>query len=180
MTVIAGLVHKGRVYLGGDSAGVSEMDITVRRDPKVFRNGPFLFGFCGSFRAGQVLAHRFLPPELPTADTALERYMVLDFVDALRDCLKAAGVARSYSGQESGGCFLAGVRGRLFQVDSDYQVGEARDGFDAVGCGAAYALGSLFTSQGKPEVRIRTALEASERHSGGVRGPFLVLSTESK
>lgn len=179
MTVIAGVAHKGRVWIGGDSAGVSGYDLTVRRDVKVFRNGPFVMGFTSSFRFGQTLHHKFSAPPPPSKAGDLTRYMVCDFVDALREALKAAGVAKVSEGVEEGGCALIGVRGRLFQVDSDFQVGEARDGFDAVGCGAPYALGALHALRtARPEQRIRRALAAAERHSGGVRGPFLVLSTE--
>jgi len=39
-------------------------------------------------------------------------------------------------GQEAGGTFLVGYRGRLFRVDSDYQVGESVNNYCAVGCGA--------------------------------------------
>lgn len=50
MTVIVGLVEEDRVHIGGDSAGISGCKLTVRKDPKVFRNGPYALGFCGSFR----------------------------------------------------------------------------------------------------------------------------------
>ena len=38
MTAIVGLAQSGAVYIGGDSAGVSGMSLTVRADAKVFRN----------------------------------------------------------------------------------------------------------------------------------------------
>lgn len=61
---------------------------------------------------------------------------------------------------------------------SDYQVGEARDGFDAVGCGSEAARGALFATRNlKPEARVRLSLRAAERCNAGVQGPFLVLST---
>ena len=52
MTCIVGLIDGRRVWMGGDSAGVSGLDITVRADAKVFRNGDFLIGFTSSFRMG--------------------------------------------------------------------------------------------------------------------------------
>ena len=42
MTCIVGLVEKGNVYIGGDSAGVGGYSLTVRADRKVFRNGDFV------------------------------------------------------------------------------------------------------------------------------------------
>ena len=50
MTCIVGLVHEGVVYIGGDSAGVGGMSLTVRADEKVFRNGEFLMAL-GSRRS---------------------------------------------------------------------------------------------------------------------------------
>lgn len=177
MTCIAGVVHRGRVYIGGDSAGVGGYEITVRRDVKVFRNGPFVLGFTSSFRMGQLLAHAFAPPPVPKKRGALERYMVVDFVDALRATLKERGWAQVVNSQEQGGHFLVGVSGRLFHVESDFQVGEARDGYDAVGCGGEAARGALFaTAHLKPEARVRMALRAAERLNAGVRGPFRVVS----
>jgi hypothetical protein len=55
VTVIAGIVEQGRVILGGDSAGVAGYELTVRSDVKVFTSGAYVFGFAGSFRAGQLL-----------------------------------------------------------------------------------------------------------------------------
>lgn len=173
MTVIVGLVHEGKVYMGGDSAGVAGMDLCVRADAKVFRNGPFLMGFTSSFRMGQLLRYAFSPPQRHP-DTDIYAYMVTSFVDAVRNCLKSGGYAKTEAGEESGGYFLVGYQGRLFMIADDYQVAETVDGYAAVGCGESFALGSFYASTGQsPEQRIRTALEAAERHSAGVRAPFV-------
>lgn len=103
--------------------------------------------------------------------------MVVDFVNAVRECFKAAGFAERDKDQESGGVFLVGFRQNLYRISSDYQVGRAADGYDAVGCGDQQALGSLFSTVGRaPEARVRTALNAAEHHSAGVRGPFVIMS----
>ncbi len=62
MTVIVGLIDEGRVHIGGDSVGISRCRLTVRKNPKVFRNGPYALGFSGSFRMGQLLHHAFKAP----------------------------------------------------------------------------------------------------------------------
>lgn len=178
MTAIVGLVHEGTVHLAGDSAGVGGYQLTVRADSKVFRNGPYAFGFTSSFRMGQILRWSLEAPE-PTGD--LERFMCTAFVDAVRACLKAGGYAKKDAEREEGGCFLVGVTGRLFMVGSDYQVGEAVDGYDAVGCGDQLALGALYATDGvgmSPQERLETALEAAERFSAGVRAPFAFVSVE--
>lgn len=178
MTCVVGVVDRGAVYIGGDSAGVSGWDLTVRADTKVFRVGEFLVGITSSFRMRDILEHCFEPPPLPEEPEKLRRYMVREFVDAVRSAFTDKGFAEKKSGQETGGTFLVGIRGRLFVVESDYQVGEAADGYDAVGCGADIAKGALYVSSGfGPEQRCRLALNAAENFSAGVRGPFVVLAT---
>lgn len=174
MTCIVGFVEGDTVWMGGDSAGVGGYSLIVRADQKVFRNGPMLFGFTTSFRMGQLLRYQLTVPDHdPRVD--VEKYMVSTFITAVRECLKSHGWASKKDEREEGGTFLAGYRGRLFRIDSDYQVGEARDGFDAVGCGDDIARGALFASAHLAgQERIELALRAAERHSAGVRGPFCI------
>ncbi|KQX35323.1 hypothetical protein ASD04_14880 [Devosia sp. Root436] len=180
MTCIVGVVEKGKVWIGGDSAGVAGYDLMVRSDPKVFRNGDFVMGYTSSFRMGQLLAHRFQPPKRH-ADQDVYVYMVTSFVDALRQCFKDGGYASKENEREQGGQFLVGYEGRLFEIGGDYQVGENLDGYAACGCGGSIALGALHaTSSECPTDRIRSALSASERHNAGVRGPFVVIGPEDK
>lgn len=174
MTCIVGLVHEQAVYIGGDSAGVGGWTITGRADAKVFRNGPFLVGYTTSFRFGQLLRYAFTPPEQP-ADMDTFHYMVVEFINALRDCLKDGGYAKKEAEQESGGKFLVGYQGRLFLIGDDYQVGEMLDGYMAVGAGDDLALGALYATAGmQPLARVEVALEAAAHHNMGVRAPFSI------
>jgi ATP-dependent protease HslVU (ClpYQ) peptidase subunit len=86
--------------------------------------------------------------------------------------------------QDFGGSFLVGHKDRLFCIHGDFQVAEQTDGYDAVGCGEDIAKGALFASKkhnklGDAEGTVRTALEAAEGYSAGVRGPFKILFMES-
>lgn len=179
MTCIVGRTDGRQVWIGGDSAGVSGWDLVVRADEKVFKSGPFVMGFTSSFRMGQLLRYSLEVPE-PSTDN-LHRFMCTAFVDAIRECLKKGGYARKENEVEEGGTFLVGVWGRLFRIESDYQVAETGCGYDAVGCGASYALGALHalcsTPNPDPETTVLAALAASEQHNAGVRPPFIVLST---
>ena len=175
MTCIVGLVHHEVVYIGGDSAGVARLRLTVRADEKVFRNSDFLMGFTTSFRMGQLLRYSLKPPRRHPDDD-IHQYMVVDFINAIRECLKAGGCASKEDEVESGGTFLVGYAGHLFTVDSDYQVGIPEDGYAAVGSGQDIALGALFATQGQaPRQRVLTALRSAERFNAGVRGPFHIL-----
>ncbi|MEV5534962.1 hypothetical protein [Streptomyces prunicolor] len=81
MTVIVGLVHRGRTHLAGDSAGSGGSQLTIRRDPKVFTNGPYVLGFTTSFRMGRLLHHAF---EAPHPEGDLDRFMATRFINAVR------------------------------------------------------------------------------------------------
>lgn len=176
MTCIVGAVDKDGVVIGGDSAGVAGLDLTVRADEKVFTNGEFLFGFTSSFRMGQLLRYAFSPPPVPEGKDVFA-YMVTDFIDAVRSCLKHGGFASKENETESGGTFLVGFRGRLFEINSDYQVGEPRDEFAAVGCGEQIAKGAMYALRyiDQPsETKVSIAINAAERFSAGVRLPYVI------
>lgn len=164
---------KGGVLMGADSAGVAGWSIRTRLDPKIYRVGPFLFGFTTSFRMGQLLGHSFeCPAQGP--DVSESRFMATTFIEALRSCLKSGGFARKDSETEQGGVFLVGYRGRIFRIEQDYQVGEIAHEFEACGCGEEIALGSLYsTSHDSFASRVNTALNAAAEFSNGVRGPFI-------
>ena len=177
MTCIVGLVVEGIVYIGGDSAGVSGLNLNVRKDSKVFKNGNFLIGYTSSFRMGQILRYKFSPPNY-YSDKEVYEYMVAVFVEEIRKCFKNYGYATVQNNQESGGAFLVGFKNRLFRIESDYQVCENVLPFDAVGCGAEFARGSLYTSTDKPKNRILKALQAAQEFSAGVREPFIIKNTK--
>jgi ATP-dependent protease HslVU (ClpYQ) peptidase subunit len=176
MTCIVGAIDNGTIYMGADSAGVGGYALDIRRDSKIFINGEFLIGFTSSFRMGQLLRFKFTPP-IPKENQDLYEYMVSDFVEEVRKCLKDGGYSKIQSNEETGGTFLVGYRGRLFTIEDDFQVGEVFHEFAAVGCGFHIALGSMYSTRGKnPSERIMTALEAAEEFSAGVRRPFNLLT----
>ncbi|MFN2388015.1 MAG: hypothetical protein ABR575_00190, partial [Actinomycetota bacterium] len=121
MTCIAALIDNatGRVYVGGDSAGVAGWDLAVRADAKVFRRGPFVLGFTSSFRMGQLLRYTLEAPQHPEG-MADDEYMVTYFVDAVRRCLKRGGVAKRENDVEEGGTFIVGYRGGIYVIEGDY------------------------------------------------------------
>jgi ATP-dependent protease HslVU (ClpYQ) peptidase subunit len=171
VTCIVGVEYNGRVVIGGDSAGVAGWSVTVRADTKVFRNDAYIMGFTDSFRMGQLLRYSLVPPMPRTWD--LDRFMATEFVAAVRDCLRDGGYARNDSGNESGGQFLVGIQGRLYRIDSDFQIGRSVDDYQAVGAGEDFARGSLHTSADQPpDYRVRKALAAAAHHSTDVRAPF--------
>jgi hypothetical protein len=162
--------------MGGDSAGAdSSWSLQIRSESKVFQRGPYLMGFTTSFRMGQLL--RWSLEAIDPVDVDLDAFMATAFIDAVRKCLKDGGFAKKEADREEGGTFLVGVHGRLFTVHDDYQVAEQVTPYAAVGCGADVALGVMYaTDHLAPAHRLQVALDAAERHSAGVRGPFSIIS----
>lgn len=177
MTCIVGMVDHGIVYIGGDSIGVSGYDGITRKDAKVFRNGHFIMGFTTSYRMGQLLQYKFSPTRQLEDGEDVMRYMVSVFVEDVRKCFVAGGFTSTINNRDEAGTFLVGFRGRLFKVDSDYQVAESADNYDSCGCGQSFALGSFYnTKQLDPEQRVRCALETAEYFSVGVKSPFTIIT----
>ena len=179
MTCSVGVVDEEGVVIGGDSLSSDGSSVIVRRDPKVFRVGEFLIGFTSSYRMGQLLRFSLKPPKLAVGGD-VERYMNTDFIDAVRDCFRDGGYLTVEDSQESGGIFLAGFRGRLFRVGSDFQVGESWSGLAAIGSGDEVATGALYAAKKiRPDMQTEQlallALDAAEANSCNVREPFLVM-----
>lgn len=176
MTCIVGLVDKGTVYIGGDSAGVAGLSISIRVDEKVFHNGPFIIGFTTSFRMGQLLRYKFNPP-VQTVHQGDMEYMVTSFIDTARSCFKDNGF-----GDKEGGTFLVGYRSKLYTINGDFQVGIPADTYDAVGSGSDLALGAMFANAKvklTPEKRITQALEAASYFNAGVSAPYRIVKLKA-
>lgn len=176
MTCIIGLEHEGNVYIGADSSAVEGWTVRQTVLSKVFQRGDFLIGYTSSFRMGQILQHHLIvrAQEEGEADDA---YMVCAFVEAVRKYLREKAYTKIEDSREQGGIFLAGYNGRLYRINSDFQVGCVRDGLDAVGSGAEFALGAV-KALGRslpPRKRIKRALRVAAYFSGSVCGPFKVL-----
>lgn len=181
MTCIVGIVDKKnrKVIMGGDSAASAGTSLTIRKDPKIFKNKDFIIGCTSSYRMIQLLRFSFNPPEIKSKD--IYEYMCTDFINAVRECFKVGGYLQKYTeGDEKGGVFMVGYKNRLFKIESDFQVGESLSGIDSVGCGQDIALGSLFALAKQSisnENKVLKALEAAEFFTNGVQRPFIVLNT---
>ena len=176
MTCVAGIALDGKVTIGADSASGTGNGWGIRATavPKVFHKGPMLMGYTSSFRMGQLLRHKLVLPEQESEDDL--QYMVVRFIEAVRECLKAGGYTEVDNNRESGGVFLVGYKGVLYRVSSDFQVIPYKDGLAACGCGESYALGAMYALEGKdPKYIVEMGLCAAEYFSGGVLGPFTAL-----
>lgn len=175
MTCIVGFVEGHTVWMGGDSAAVAGLDIYIRANQKVFRNGPMLFGVAGSPRLSQLLQYALTIPDHDPR-VGFDKYLTTTFIDAVRECLKKYGCAEKEKEVEQAAghsAWLVASEGQLRAVYADYQIGIPSEGFIAVGCGDQIARGALYaTPHLKGRERAELALQAAERCSAGVRAPF--------
>jgi hypothetical protein len=175
MTSIVGISRDGKVYIGGDSCGSGGQTWMHISSPKVFINGQFMFGCCGSFRMMDLLRYSLsVEPQNNKQNDAA--YVRTTFISALRRLFKEAGFLRD-SPSDRGGNFLLGYRGNLYEVQDDFSVLDTPDWGHSIGTGEAAARGSLFTTRGDWDCfrRVEQALAAAEAVTPSVRGPFVTL-----
>lgn len=176
MTCIVGVVDKGKIYMGGDSCGASSYSWQTVGNPKVFTVQKFLIGCTSSFRMIDLLAHR-LNVKRSHPDDSDDKFMRTTFIEGVRACLKDGGYAKKEA-PETGGNFLVGYNGMLYEVQNDFSILNCPDWGASVGSGEDAARGSLWTTRKEkdPKKRVLTALEAAEAVVPSVRGPMIVLS----
>lgn len=176
MTTIVGLVSGKNVYIGGDRAAT---DKTLRRilikDPKVWMGGNVAFGVCGLPKViDAIKCSKEIPSYPGVVDT--KTWVVNELVPAIRNVMTKLEAVEDHNGAKVfNGQFLIGVNGKLFQIQSNFQLVEALDGYDSIGSGSQFALGALTNSIGFPKMRIVKALKVSALHNAGVSGPFDVV-----
>ena len=113
----------------------------------------------------------------------LEKYMHADFIKSMRDILRDNGVIDvNKKPDDLEGQFLIGYKGGLYLIDSDFEVSQSEFPYHAIGSGTDYALGVLNyfyesgqMENGNPEVILRWALTAAEKHNIYIRQPFVYL-----
>ena len=139
MTCIVGIAQAGRVVIGGDAsrrrrrAGASPCGPTPRcgRRGSGLSASPRRSGWARSCGTGST------PRPARTARRSRPTWP-RRWVDHVRHILTDGGWLQTKEGRADGGTFLVGHAGRLFIVEDDFQVGEAVDGFAAVGSGARW------------------------------------------
>jgi len=184
MTCIIGWIEEDKrkgtrdVWIGGDSAGVrcQSLELRIRKDENVFKNGNMLFGYTDSFRMGQLLRYSFSPPE-QSKNKSDHEYMCTDFIDEVARVLESKKYAQIQNNEISGGDFLVGYNGNIYHIQDDFQVGIPTLNYEAEGCGRALAMGALHATKDikmSPRTRIKKALDAASELSAGVRPPYVI------
>jgi len=183
MTCIIGCVDKNYIYMAGDSCGSNGHYYSIRKDEKVFKKQDMLFGYTTSFRMGHLLHWKFKVPK-HQADMSTDEYMNTVFIDEIIKCFTDNGYVEKTNEVKKGGQFLVGYKGRIFNIDSDFQVGEESESVSACGCGsisalAAYKRGAL-ENRHSVEYNLKKALLIASSMIEGVQPPFKVLRIKIK
>lgn len=172
MTCIAGVVRDGRVFMAGER-GASEGNYIVPIDkPKVWKVNGYLLGYAGTFD-GQHLQYNFNPP---TPEGNLDKFMHSKFLKSLKSFYKEWDI----ESKDSELSLLIGVKGKIYEHEASglTLVSYERD-FIAIGSGAEYAMGSLYTTQNHkdPKRRLTLALNAACEYSTSCIGPVDILES---
>lgn len=175
MTCIVAVTDRSKVYIGGDRC-LSDYESNFympTNDPKIFVKDSMVIGYAGSVRMGKVIKYDFTPPKVDARN--IDKYMNIDFVNALRECVERNSLKIDSSGAERSDMadLIIGIKGRIFVLEDDWQVTEHTHEYVAIGSGSPYALGSLYSTPSEhPADRVRLALEAADQFSLSVCQPF--------
>ena len=166
--------------MGGDSAATEETRSGTRVQSKVFKTGPFLIGYAGSFRIGQIIEHCGSFDDMLENIEDLFGFMVNVFVTKLIRELKRNHAVKIESGLYTmDSSILVAVRGRIFEILEDFQVAENELGISAIGLGSDAALGVLVSIQKSTYMTaydaVLLSLQTSETISNCVMGPFTIV-----
>jgi len=172
MSCVIGLIDKSYVYIASDGVASTEDGDKRPIDAiKIFRKGPYIFGFAGSIRTGQIIQHGdFEPPK-----------SIWGWPDLIREQITKKGSMITGEGQTEiqGANFLIGCKGGiLYEMLSDFQMNEVnKTGYTAIGAGSTIALGSLYTSGDLgwgPEDRLYKALNAATEFARACGPPYKI------
>lgn len=183
MTVIAACRDEdGAIWMGCDAIGISRnSDVRLNARSKIFRLGEMLIGSSGGTRQGQIVEYMTTMPPIPS-ECDLSRWLVQEFVPALRGALKSCGgETKDQQGDPViDGRLLLGLRGSIFEVDSAYGVMDQKTTYHAIGSADQEALAGMFVAvQLQPNMHARAVvlcgLEAAAAFNVAIRPPFEIM-----
>jgi ATP-dependent protease HslVU (ClpYQ) peptidase subunit len=195
MTCIAGIEHDGAVWMAADSAALDGgYGLTLMDTKKVFITGEILFGVSGSMRVANLLQYGLeIPKQAPDVDDMT--YLVCTVVESIRSRLKQGGVGKTDESQDvfGPGDILLGYNGKLYLLDTDYQIIRDNRGYAAIGSGGDVALGILWYTHHRdlsprethhrdlsPRERLKATIFGACDHNAGCALPMSIISLENR
>lgn len=177
MTVIIGLKHAGKVYMGADNCHLDGWHRVRTPQSKIVSGNDALIGISMSQRAEDAIeAHHdwlgiFDNPPKSRPD------MVARIVPEIIDALHAGGCLTKDASGASGmdAEIMIAACGKIYVIGTDFSVSEISD-YAAIGAGAKYAYGYIYAYgyEDAPYATLHGAMECAEHFCAAVRGPFEV------
>ena len=171
MTCVVAKVEDGKIFMVADKCGSDGYTKILVDRPKVFINGGFIIGYTTSFRMGQLLEFTWSPPEQLSSQSD-EVFIYKVVVESIKNTLKSDGFATD----TSGGSFLFGYKGVLYEMQPDYAIFKIPS-YSAVGCGSEEAKAVMYTLdqigyEGSMEECLVLAVKASSVSKAGVSSEY--------
>lgn len=181
MTVIIGLEHDGKVYLGGDSYCGDGDAVDLCDTPKVFKIGPFGIGICGSIKCEQLFADA-VELNIKNKKKFDRKWIQSTLTDIVRETMHSKGAfdknERHMMPDDS--MFLIAYDGQLYIFESDFSLWRSKRGYASIGAGSPYARGAMEAlvkdKSLTPEEKVLRSLEAAENLSSFVNGPHTIIA----
>lgn len=174
MTVVLAETEGRSIIFAADSAGAKGDEIYTIGLPKVFALGPYLFGYTGSYRIGQILRHYVELPDPPEIHP--ERFLVREAVPILRQAVNDQGAALhgpGFLGEKT--AILVAFHGRIWCIGTDLTV-LPETSYAAIGSGRLRAYGALHALNAAgvepARKRLELTLAATAEYTANVRPPW--------
>lgn len=175
MSTVVGLKTQDGVWIGCDGrASTEDGDIRPVIAHKIFNNGPYIIGFIGSVRGGQILyPEHFTPPK-----------KIYKWPDALieqcknKECL---AIGEQQTAIMLCNFVIADRRDcKLYEILVDFQMREITE-MTVIGSGTNFAFGSLYTTKElniNGDKRVLMALKAASKFDAATGAPFVVKKVD--
>lgn len=179
MTCIITMKDKNnKVWIAGDKLGSNGYNKNLYKDPKVFKVGPFHFGYTTSFYMGQLLKYHWVQP---TRNMHIEddEYIFRDVMNSLKSLFDKNHFGKIKADREPDfGDFLMVYKNRIFKVQYNMSMLEVDD-FACVGCGAETAYGVVDAlikhTEYEPEKLLKETMKTVSKFICGVSAECDVL-----
>lgn len=184
MTTIAAIQGSSWVVIGYDSQ-VSEDSGRKYELPqnagKCFTVGDYFIGVAGDFRAVNILAHNFRPPDPgKNSGEELDKFMTSKFVPALKKCFDDNFYGKD---SEHGSLLLVVVNATVYEIGANYDCMRDSSGMYAIGSGGDFALGAMFSLDSSKRRTVKnsqdmvtTAISIAATLDAGTSEPIMVMT----
>lgn len=170
MSTVVGVRTEKNIWIGADSRASTESgEIRPFVAQKVFTNGPYLVGFIGSVRGGQLIRPEYFKPPQKVFDwpAAIIHQYEKNYCLAVDSETQTSMMACNFIIGDS-------RTKKMYEILVDFQMNEIEE-ISAIGSGSTYAFGSLHTT-GELNInghdRVKMALESAMYFDAATGGPL--------